>query len=83
MPWPMADLCNKALRMERITPRLASEYKRHGDWEFLRDKPKAFLDIARPQAMNEKVLWDQPPPLSDQTGIILRLGNLCITRIQA
>lgn len=64
------------LRMEQITPRLASEYKRHGDWEFLRAKPNAFFDIARPQTMDEKEPWSQPPPLSDQTGIILRLALL-------
>ncbi|MCW5621235.1 MAG: sensor histidine kinase efflux regulator BaeS [Burkholderiales bacterium] len=61
-------------RMQEIAVRLASEYRRHGNWEFLRGKPEVWFQLVRPRTMNTDGKWDQPPPLSDQTGVILRLA---------
>lgn len=63
-------------RMQQIAAFLADEYRTHDDWEFLRGNPEALFRIIRPARENAGEVPDLPPPLSDQTGLILRLAVL-------
>ncbi|MFT3801852.1 MAG: sensor histidine kinase efflux regulator BaeS [Burkholderiaceae bacterium] len=61
-------------RMQQIAVRLAGEYRRQGGWDFLRGRPEAWFPLLRPSDRDGDEPRDRPPPLSDQTGVILRLA---------
>lgn len=68
-----------AARMETVLPGLVAAYEQHGDWEFLRENPRAWFDLIRPapDAMRLPEERGYPPlPESDLTGIILRVSLL-------
>jgi len=62
-------------RMLSVIPRIAQAYQAHGSWDFLRtDDLQPWFEFMRPDP-----LPDQPrlaPPVSDQTGAILRFALL-------
>jgi len=67
--------------MEGLLPALASAYREHGNWEFMRDNPRAWFRLLRPAAPETA---GEPPtaarpmvfPNSDLTGFGLRLALL-------
>ncbi|MFT4266200.1 MAG: sensor histidine kinase efflux regulator BaeS [Xenophilus sp.] len=61
-------------RMQQIAVRLEAEYRSHGNWEFLRGKPEAWFQLLRPSELEAEEAMNQSPPLSDQSGVILRLA---------
>lgn len=63
-------------RMQQIAVLLAGEYRTHGNWEFLRGNPEALFRLIGPPRTDAGKVPDRAPPLSDQTGLILRLAVL-------
>lgn len=63
-------------RMQQIATLLAGEYRTHGNWDFLRGNPEALFRLIGPPRANAGQVPDRAPPLSDQTGLILRLAVL-------
>src|SRR3546814_4473300 len=61
-------------RMEQLAVRVENEYRRHGDWQFLRGKPDAWFQLVWPPSTDTKEAWSRPPPFPDQTGVILRIA---------
>lgn len=60
-------------RMHEIAPRLQDAYAKHGNWEFLRDRPRTWFHLLRPPTSDAE---EAPLPVSDQTGALLRLALL-------
>lgn len=64
-------------RMQQIAVLLAGEYRAQGSWEFMRGNPGALFDLLRPPPRgNVGQVPDRPPPLFDQTGLMMRLAVL-------
>jgi two-component system sensor histidine kinase BaeS len=58
-------------RMQSVAASLATAYRKHGNWEFLRDNPHAWMEVMRPghfagmpppRDFDDQRLPDQPPP---------------------
>src|SRR3546814_13336786 len=60
--------------MEQLAVRVENEYRRHGDWQFLRGKPDAWFQLVWPPSTDTKEAWSRPAPFPDQTGVILRIA---------
>ena len=67
-------------RLETVTPVFAAAYAKHGSWEFVRNNPRAWLDL-----LGSTLRWSDripdniqfaPLPESDFTGLDLRLALL-------
>lgn len=67
-------------RMFEVLPRLQQAYGEHGSWDFLRGDRGAWFAMMRPANLPEAVSEDganlPPPPTSDLTGAVIRLGLL-------
>ncbi|KAB7764311.1 sensor histidine kinase efflux regulator BaeS [Xanthomonas maliensis] len=63
-------------RMERLLPRLQSEYARHGDWNFVRGHPEIWFDLLRPDDPEGIDADQRTPPVSDQSGAVFRFALL-------
>jgi two-component system sensor histidine kinase BaeS len=65
-------------RIDAVVPALAAAYREHGDWEFLRSKPRNWFELMRParDPAADKSAPRSPPPESDLTGIVLRVTLL-------
>ncbi|TJY62014.1 sensor histidine kinase efflux regulator BaeS [Sinimarinibacterium sp. CAU 1509] len=68
-------------RMEGLLPALAAAYHEHGNWEFIRDNPRAWFHLLRPAApesTSDPSSGTRPLvfPNSDLTGFGLRLALL-------
>lgn len=59
-------------RMESVATSLAGAYRQHGNWDFLRDNPRAWFEIMRPghfagmpppRGFANNAPFDQPPPI--------------------
>lgn len=61
-------------RMQQIALRAASAYRQHGSWAFLEGAPSAWGQIIRPPGFRINVPANQPLPVSDQTGVVLRMA---------
>ncbi|MGU3627108.1 ATP-binding protein [Comamonas sp. C24C] len=64
-------------RMHEVVPRLSAAYESHGSWEFARQNPEKWFALMRPPSMEQAPL-KIVPPVSDQTGAILRFALLDI-----
>ena len=63
-------------RMQEVIPRINAAYASHGNsWEFARQNPEAWFALMRPPAMGQE-FTAIVPPVSDQTGAILRFALL-------
>lgn len=67
-------------RMAEVLPRVQQAYARHGSWDFLRHDRKIWFSLMRPANLPE---WPDadvqnlpPPPSSDLTGAVVRMGLL-------
>jgi two-component system sensor histidine kinase BaeS len=67
-------------RLETVTPAFAAAFAKHGSWEFVRNNPRAWLDL-----LGSTLRWSDripdnigfvPLPESDFTGLDLRLALL-------
>jgi two-component system sensor histidine kinase BaeS len=68
-------------RMEGLLPTLAAAYGEQGNWDFIRDNPRAWFHLLRPAAPDASGDTASPPrprvfPNSDLTGFGLRLALL-------
>ena len=64
-------------RMEFVTARVVQAYAQHGNWDFMRDQPEAWIGLLRPvvgQELTTETLPGSNLPTSDLTGAFLRLG---------
>jgi len=67
------------VRMEAITSRAARAYAEHGDWEFIRQDRRQWWEIIRPVPgldMPAGAADDRTPPVSDLTGVVMRMALL-------
>ena len=69
-------------RMSQVLPRLEQVYAEHGTWEGLREVPRRWYRLLRPQPGRDappdaagRPVMDEPP-MSELTGAMLRLGLL-------
>lgn len=67
-------------RTAEVLPRVRQAYARHGSWDFLRNDRQAWFALMRPADLAE---WNgndgatlPPPPNSDLTGAVVRVGLL-------
>ena len=68
-------------RVEAVIPKLANAYRQHGNWDFVRDKPRVWFSLVRPEGMPhpEQHERGKPPfamPESELTGIMIRFSLL-------
>lgn len=69
-------------RMETVVPRVASAYAAHGDWDFIRADRMRWMEILRPvpgldfPADAGRQSGPPSPPVSDLTGVVMRLALL-------
>lgn len=71
-------------RMEAVVPRIAEAYAEQGDWSFIREDRRRWMDIIRPVpgpapdivAGDESEPPHFAPPLSDLTGVVMRMALL-------
>lgn len=61
-------------RMMEVMPRVRAGYAHHGNWDFIRDNPDAWFLLMRPE--RSAALAPRAPPVSDQTGAVLRFALL-------
>ena len=72
----------EAQRIEALRPSLVQAYQEHGNWDFLRDKPRLWFSLIRPPGMDAGKREDagrparRAPPESDLTGLSLRISLL-------
>ncbi|OLF53425.1 sensor histidine kinase efflux regulator BaeS [Pseudomonas chlororaphis] len=65
------------LRMEPVLPRLAQAYAHEGNWEFIRDNPRRWFDIMRPEPEEQSDQHKLKLPMtSDLTGALFRIALL-------
>ncbi|MEA5097647.1 MAG: sensor histidine kinase efflux regulator BaeS [Burkholderiaceae bacterium] len=74
----------EAQRLESVLPRVEDAYREHGNWEFLREQPRQWMGLIRPEGMH----WnrhhrmhapgERPPalPESELTGVMMRFSLL-------
>lgn len=62
-------------RMHEVLPRLSSAYEKNGNWDFARQNPEAWFRFMRPSTP-QQVTTRGVPPVSDQTGALLRFALL-------
>lgn len=62
-------------RMHEVIPRISAAYESHGNWEFAHQSPEKWFSLMRPPSMSQTPL-NVVPPVSDQTGAILRFALL-------
>lgn len=62
-------------RMHEVLPRINSAYEQNGSWEFARRNPETWFRFMRPR-LPEQTSAHGIPPVSDQTGAILRFALL-------
>jgi two-component system sensor histidine kinase BaeS len=66
-------------RLDAVLPNAIAAYRQHGSWDFLREGPGPWFEIMRPapSASGERFEPGRtPPPVSDLTGAMLRIGLL-------
>lgn len=67
-------------RLPVVAPRLVRAYQEQGNWDFLRDEPRQWFHLVRPQPGEEMPVGATfetgQAPRSDLTGATLRLGLL-------
>ena len=66
-------------RMEDMVPRLEQAYREHGNWEFLRDNPRAWFELMKPAIVEHSGAVRTSGPTftpSDLTGATLRFSLL-------
>jgi len=70
-------------RLETLLPRVAAEFKRHGDWQFIIDSPGRWFDlVGLPGMRSEAPPIGTPVPVSsevasiDSSGVSLRIALL-------
>ncbi len=66
-------------RMEDMVPRLEQAYREHGNWEFLRDNPRAWFELMKPAIVEHGGAVRASGPTftpSDLTGATLRFSLL-------
>ncbi|MBS1187753.1 MAG: baeS [Burkholderiaceae bacterium] len=71
----------EAQRVESVLPKLAAAYRQHGNWDFVRDKPRLWFSLIRPEGMPDFKHHRPslpPPPLPDSefTGLMMRFSLL-------
>ncbi len=72
----------EAQRLESVLPRMAEAYREHGNWEFLRDRPREWFALIRPEGMTRHrhphTSGEKPPmmPESELTGVMMRFSLL-------
>ena len=70
----------EAQRIESVLPKLSDAYREHGDWEFLRHKPRLWFSLIRPEGdlHHTHKEGEKPPPMPDSelTGLIMRFSLL-------
>ena len=62
-------------RMHEVLPRVASAYEKAGDWDFARKDPESWFQLMHPPSIKPPP-FRGVPPVSDQTGAILRFAVL-------
>ena len=63
-----------AQRMETVLPRLASAYRAHGNWDFVRGDVRGWFELLPPEP--DPARKKTGPPISDQTGATNRFALL-------
>ncbi|THF65198.1 ATP-binding protein [Pseudothauera rhizosphaerae] len=69
-------------RMEAVVARTASAYAAHGDWDFIRGERMRWMEILRPvpgldvPAASGPPSGPPSPPVSDLTGVVMRMALL-------
>ncbi len=65
-------------RLEAVVPRAANAYAAHGDWSFIRNDRRQWMEIMRPVPGLEMPASAaaRVPPLSDLTGVAMRMALL-------
>ncbi len=66
-------------RMEDMVPRLEQAYREHGNWDFIRGKPRVWFELMKPAIVEHNgVATTRGPPMtpSDLTGATLRFSLL-------
>ena len=72
----------EAQRLESVLPRMAEAYRENGNWEFLRDRPREWFALIRPEGMarhrHPHTFGEKPPmmPESELTGVMMRFSLL-------
>ena len=77
----------EAQRLESVLPKVAEAYRQHGSWDFLRDRPRVWFSLIRPEGMplheprEQRESHEQKGkpfrlPESELTGIIMRFSLL-------
>ncbi|MBS1170233.1 MAG: baeS [Burkholderiaceae bacterium] len=72
----------EAQRVESVLPKLAAAYRQHGNWDFLRDRPRVWFSLVRPEGMPLHEPSTPPNgkpytlPDSELTGVIMRFSLL-------
>ena len=75
-------------RMHEVLPRIVNAYEKTGDWDFARKDPESWFQLMHPPTAAPP-LFLGVPPVSDQTGAILRFavidmqGNIVVGNANA
>lgn len=66
-------------RMASVVPRLAAAYEQYGNWDFVRNQPRYWFTLIRPDGMptdGELARRPHPLPESELTGVAMRFSLL-------